>query len=65
MTNAMKALEFFHSSANNPSEPYQGVNALFNADLHRVSPNWAPRKDWVMVSPYIIELATRESTKND
>lgn len=27
-------------------EPYTGVEALFNGDLHSKSPGWAPREDW-------------------
>lgn len=33
-----------------PPEPYQGVRALFDADIARISPEWAPRQDW-QVSP--------------
>jgi len=29
---------------------YSGVRALFNADLHTVEPDWAPREDWVVVT---------------
>lgn len=35
---------------NNPYEPYTGVAALFNADLHTTTPGWAPREDWIVKS---------------
>lgn len=38
-------------------ERYQGVQALFNGDLHRVLPDWAPREDWVVGSVTEIRLA--------
>lgn len=41
-------------SAHDPFEPYQGVAALFNADLHRTHPDLAPRGHWQVRSPYQI-----------
>lgn len=37
------------------SEPYAGVRALFNADLHATIPEWAPREDWVILDSRTIE----------
>jgi hypothetical protein len=31
-------------------EPYSGVQALFNADVHAVMPGWAPRQDWLVLA---------------
>lgn len=30
------------------AEPYRGVAALFDADVHRRCPQWAPRQDWTV-----------------
>ncbi|QGJ89419.1 hypothetical protein PBI_SMARTIES_14 [Microbacterium phage Smarties] len=36
-------------------EPYPGVRALFNGDLHLIDPTYAPREDWIIMSPTRIE----------
>jgi hypothetical protein len=54
-----------HVMANNPDEPYQGVAALFNGDLHMVEPDWAPRNHWHVLSPYVIKHLTVEEIKAD
>jgi hypothetical protein len=59
-----EALAALHPSANDPNEPYQGVAALFNGDLHAVDPAWAPRSDWQVLSPYFIELV-RQAGEQD
>ncbi|QBI98092.1 hypothetical protein SEA_FIREMAN_8 [Microbacterium phage Fireman] len=38
-----------------PAEPYPGVGALFNADLHTVDPTYAPREHWIVKGPRRIE----------
>lgn len=43
-----------HPRANDPYEPYSGVTALFNADLHRGCPEYAPREDWEVISSFEI-----------
>ncbi len=35
-------------------EPYRGVDALFNADLHAGLPQWAPREHWVVSTAHSI-----------
>lgn len=42
-------------TANKPHEPYCGVAALFNADLHVTEPAWAPREHWITRSAFKIE----------
>lgn len=37
-------------------EPYTGVRALFNGDLHLALPEWAPREDWIVFSSTEIRL---------
>lgn len=49
-----------HRNAYDPYEPYQGVAALFNADLHKKEPEWAPRKEWRILSMYEIEIIPEE-----
>lgn len=36
-------------------EPYRGVRALFNADMHTKIPDWAPRQDWIIRDAHTIE----------
>ncbi|AWY06015.1 hypothetical protein SEA_ROBSFEET_8 [Microbacterium phage RobsFeet] len=36
-------------------DPYPGVGALFNADLHAIDPTYAPREDWIVKGPRRIE----------
>lgn len=52
----MNELVKVHSiaEAHNPYEPYNGVQALFNGDLHLRAPNYAPRNHWEVVSAYEI-----------
>jgi len=38
-----------------PAEPYPGVRALFDGDLHLIDPTYAPREDWIVKSPRRIE----------
>lgn len=33
---------------------YQGVRALFNADLHAVASEWAPREEWSVLRGDVI-----------
>ncbi|MEK7603017.1 MAG: hypothetical protein AAB459_02110 [Patescibacteria group bacterium] len=51
----MEALSRIHAGANNPDEPYCGVAALFNADLHTKDPNCAPREEWILLSDFEIQ----------
>ncbi|MEO5950535.1 MAG: hypothetical protein ABIQ04_03745 [Candidatus Saccharimonadales bacterium] len=37
-------------------EKNAGVRALFNADLHKKTPDWAPRQDWQVVPTEIIHI---------
>lgn len=39
-----------HPDAHNPDEPYRGVGALFNADLHTTDEHYAPREHWDVMS---------------
>ncbi|QDH92153.1 hypothetical protein SEA_PHILLYPHILLY_111 [Microbacterium phage PhillyPhilly] len=39
----------------NPSEPYRGVRALFNGDMHLIDPSYAPREHWVILDAHTIE----------
>lgn len=55
-----KAFASLHSGANDPNEPYCGVAALFNADLHVADPGWAPRNHWRVVSDSEISLIGEE-----
>lgn len=55
----MAYLEELYANRNLPDEPYYGVAGLFDADLHSVIPNWAPREDWEVISPYEIRLVGR------
>lgn len=50
----MDILAVYHQEANDSYEPYNGVKALFNGDLHAADPGWAPRESWRIVSPYEI-----------
>lgn len=50
----MDILAINHLEANDPYEPYNGVQALFNADLNASAPDWAPRADWQIRSRYEI-----------
>jgi hypothetical protein len=50
LLNALELLAAEHAGANDPFEPYQGVAALFNADLHRREPSFAPREHWTVES---------------
>jgi hypothetical protein len=43
-----------HSFAHDFDEPYRGVAALFNADLHAQAPSWAPREEWLVVAPDVL-----------
>lgn len=49
------------------SEPYGGVAALFNADLHAAAPQWAPREHWRILNPATIRYQppTTYRTSND
>jgi hypothetical protein len=40
---------------NDPMEPYFAVAALFNADLHRVVPELAPRQDWFVTDSHTLK----------
>lgn len=51
--------------ADERDEPYRGVGALFNADLATVDPTYAPRQDWVVISPRWIELVSRAPHAGD
>jgi hypothetical protein len=51
---ALIVLALHHPQANVPDEPYTGVAALFNGDLHAGSPDWAPRDHWKVMSPFAI-----------
>jgi hypothetical protein len=46
--------EWAKSPYHDLDEPYRGVGALFNADLHKVEPDWAPREDWLVVAPGVL-----------
>lgn len=37
------------------ADRYRGVRALFNADLHTVCPEWAPRDHWTVIDAETIE----------
>lgn len=48
-------------------EPYSGIMALFNGDLHKAGPDYCPRQDWVIVrdsvtGKFILELIKDEPT---
>lgn len=46
-------------------EQYTGVRALFNGDLHKIDPNYAPREDWIIYSPNKMEYKPKqEFTQN-
>ena len=36
-------------------EPYRGVSALFNADLHAGMPEYADRDEWFVLAPGILQ----------
>lgn len=36
-------------------EPYRGVRALFNGDMHLIDPSYAPREHWLVVDALTIE----------
>ena len=44
-------------------EPYSGVSALFNGDLHLGLPEWAPREDWIVLDSKTIKLS-EDSNEN-
>lgn len=50
---------------NNPYEPFQGVKSLFNGDLHAGNPAYAPREDWIVISPFHIEHVPIEEDMTD
>jgi len=39
-------------------EPYRGVEALFDADVHAACPGWAPREDHLIVMEDGVPLLT-------
>lgn len=51
---SIEAIAFENREANDPYEPFKGVGALFNADLHTTEPAWAPREHWEVISPFRI-----------
>ncbi len=60
MTSGEKSLERYDGN-----ESYSGVAALFNGDLHRVSPGWAPRDHWEVFSAQEIRHRRTEDILND
>lgn len=46
-------------------EPYRGVASLFNADLHVVCPQWAPREDWRILSEFVIRHVPKTPENSD
>lgn len=54
---AIKILANLHTEVNDPHQPHCGVGALFNGDLHKVYPWFAPRGDWLVKSCYNIVYA--------
>lgn len=46
-------------------EPYRGVDALFNADLHAGLPQWAPREHWVISTAHSILFTAEDRSRRD